>query len=172
MGLHPSCACSRASLSELERLLAGLEEKPDVYLLFRNMTDEDDGGPAAESALWDSAKSIPGVKSIEDPSGVIALTFGLATSGDIAAYNADAALVFHGGITPSRGHEGDSFGRRRLSMILRGEKADKADSPVFGCGLHDPSDKIRTDKAFHMDTALPGRTNPVAAWSTGEEPHP
>ena len=43
--------------------------------------------------------------------------------------------LFSGGITPSRAHEGDSFGRRRILAILHGEKADRDTSPVFGCGL-------------------------------------
>jgi hypothetical protein len=38
-----------------------------------------------------------------------------------------------------RGHEGDSFGQERIVALLAGGTADRADSPVFGCPLSDPT---------------------------------
>ncbi|HLB76837.1 MAG TPA: hypothetical protein VJO72_07370, partial [Candidatus Dormibacteraeota bacterium] len=44
-------------------------------------------------------------------------------------------LLFQGGITATRGHEGDSFGQERIASLLTTGAADRADAPVFGCAL-------------------------------------
>ena len=71
-----------------------------------------------------------------DADGVEAARFGAKTSGQALLYAADGRLLFHGGLTPSRGHEGDNEGLRRVTAILDG-KAARDESPVFGCSLRD-----------------------------------
>ena len=44
-------------------------------------------------------------------------------------------LLFRGGITPSRGHEGDNAGRRRIASLLANGSADGRQTRVFGCPL-------------------------------------
>ena len=90
--------------------------------------------------LWSSAARIPGVHVLRDDGAREAERFGIATSGTVALYDARGKLLFHGGITPARGHEGDSFGRERVISLLATGKADRADAPVFGCALsnHQP----------------------------------
>ena len=72
---------------------------------------------------------------VHDASGVEAARFGAGTSGAVLLYSSDGTLLFAGGITPARGHQGDSFGRQRLLALLDGAAADRRDAPVFGCAL-------------------------------------
>jgi hypothetical protein len=139
MTLHPLCTCSQASVSELARLMAGAAPVPTVYALFVDFGGRTAGARGAErieeTTLWQRAAAIPGVIPVADPDGAIARSFGAETSGDVIAYAPTGELVFHGGLTPARGHEGDSAGRQRLLAALRGDVPDFSRSPVFGCPL-------------------------------------
>ena len=140
--LHPLCSCSEATISELSRVLAGVPETLTVYALFHDFGNDEQGRPVADikrSALWRRVSSVPHVTALVDRDGHIADRFGAETSGDVMAYSAQGELLFHGGLTPARGHEGDSLGRERLLAVLRGRSPDKRDSLVFGCDLHDPT---------------------------------
>jgi hypothetical protein len=59
----------------------------------------------------------------------------VGTSGAVLLYSSDGKLLFQGGITPARGHQGDSFGRQRILALLDGDAPDRRDAPVFGCAL-------------------------------------
>ena len=133
VALHPLCTCSESTISELARVMASLDTRPQVYALFYDYAPA--GTPLTETLLWQRAAAIHGVVAMRDPGGEMAKSFGAETSGDVIAYGADGALLFHGGITPARGHEGDSFGRQRLVAVLRGQSPDRRDSPVFGCNI-------------------------------------
>ena len=128
-------------MTELARLLASVPEPPTVYALFIDFSVVNDDAPSpvepARTALWQRVSGIPGVIPVADPHGAFAKSFGAETSGDVVAYSASGDLIFHGGLTAARGHEGDSFGRQRLLASLRGEAPDARTSPVFGCPLHD-----------------------------------
>jgi len=77
-----------------------------------------------------------------DGGGAEAKRFGAETSGAVVLYDRAGRLVFHGGITAARGHEGDSFGQQRIAALLTGARADRTDAPVFGCAL-DGSEQVR-----------------------------
>jgi hypothetical protein len=96
---------------------------------------EGTGEDFSDTDLWSSAARIPGVHLLRDERAVEADRFGIATSGTVALYDAGGKLLFHGGITPARGHEGDSFGRERIVSLLATGRSDRADAPVFGCAL-------------------------------------
>src|SRR5262249_29850459 len=133
---HPMCPCTRASLAELARLSRRLEGRVTTHVLFIRP----DGTPDswAHSDLWDLARAIPGVEAVEDPGAREAARFGGMTSGQVLLYGADGHLQFAGGITSARGHEGDNPGSDRIvDWVTRG-RAELAQSPVFGCPLHDP----------------------------------
>jgi hypothetical protein len=87
------------------------------------------------SDLWRRASEIPGVTVMGDDGGVEATRFHVSTSGATTVYDTDGRLLFSGGITSARGHEGDSAGLERIRSLLRTGKADRADAPVFGCSL-------------------------------------
>jgi hypothetical protein len=129
---HPKCPCTRATLSELARLMDRYGDRLEAWVLFA--TPEGAAEDFSHTDLWSSAERIPGVHVLRDELGAEAARFGVETSGTVALYQ-KGKLIFHGGITPARGHEGDSFGRERLVSLLTTGKADRADAPVFGCAL-------------------------------------
>ena len=133
VALHPLCTCSEATISELARLVSALDERPTIYALFYDY--QPDVRPVSTTSLWRRAAAIPGLTPLRDRNGAMAKSFGAETSGDVIAYGSDGGLMFHGGVTAARGHEGDSFGRQRLLAVLRGQTPDRRDSPVFGCNL-------------------------------------
>jgi hypothetical protein len=90
----------------------------------------------------DSAAAIPGVHVISDERGAQARMFGALVSGQTLLYSATGSLLFSGGITGARGHEGDNPGRTVLTSMLTGQRADTVHTPVFGCYLHGEADLI------------------------------
>jgi hypothetical protein len=73
-----------------------------------------------------------------DEGGAEARRFGAATSGQALLYDAAGRLVFSGGITPARGHSGDSAGRDAIIRWVERGTAPQKSAFVFGCSLHDP----------------------------------
>jgi hypothetical protein len=140
---HPRCPCTRASLAELRRVLSPFTGKVAAHVVFFH-ADPDSGGFAATDT-YKLAQSIPGVVVSLDPDGRDAERFGVTTSGHVVLYGDNGQLLFSGGITPARGHEGDSPGRQRLSELLAREttqasaKGEATTIPVvgavYGCSL-------------------------------------
>jgi hypothetical protein len=126
------CPCTRASITELGKLLPRLGPQVSAWVVVARAVDEPDWDQAE---LWDRAASIPGVRVFRDDDGVEAERFHAATSGLTLLYDRTGRLRFAGGITSQRGHEGDSFGPRRIESLVKTGTADRADSPVFGCTL-------------------------------------
>ena len=99
----------------------------------------------AESPLWKRAATIRGITVVADKDGRAAASFGALTSGQAVLYDESAQLVFSGGLTASRGHEGDNAGRTAIEQLVRSGRADRSSTFVFGCALfaHAPSDDRR-----------------------------
>jgi hypothetical protein len=134
---HPHCPCTRASIAELRTVMGGAGQGLDAHVLFLEPADRPRSWTRTD--LWTNAAAIPGVAVSGDPGGVEAGRFGATTSGQTLLFDPNGSLLFAGGITGARGHEGDSSGRRRLLALLRGASPDRRDSPVFGCSLVDPA---------------------------------
>ena len=135
MFLHPQCPCTRATIGELERLMAHSQGLVSVHLWFlrpAGMTEN-----WVETDLWHSAGAIPGVTRHCDDEGAIARLFHAETSGQADLYDRDGRLLFQGGITIARGHAGDSSGGRSLAALLAHQSPDAIKTPVFGCTLSD-----------------------------------
>ena len=130
------CDCTRASLAELAEVLARAVTRPKTYLLFLRPEGLADGWEQTD--LWQTAASLPDVTVIRDEDGLEARRFGAATSGQTLLYDADGTLRFSGGITGSRGHEGENAGRVALINLLNHGTADHAGTSVFGCPLFAP----------------------------------
>ncbi|HEX3447903.1 MAG TPA: hypothetical protein VHS97_06590, partial [Isosphaeraceae bacterium] len=76
------------------------------------------------------------VHLIDDSGGEEAARFGARTSGLVALYAPDGRLHFRGGITGSRGHEGDNAGQQALLGLIQGNPSSlPCETPVFGCPL-------------------------------------
>jgi hypothetical protein len=130
---HPQCTCTRASLAELAEALARATVRPKTYVLFlkpQGFSDE-----WAKSDLWKTAAALPDVTVILDDEGTEARRFGVSTSGQTLLYDKDGALLFSGGITGSRAHQGDNDGRRSIVALLNRKTSGRTATNVFGCSL-------------------------------------
>lgn len=138
MIVHPQCPCSRASLWELQGMMRNLQGEMQAIVLFYHPTEADQDW--VEGPLWEIAESIPNTELVKDGDGVEAERFGAFTSGQVLLYDERGYLRFSGGITPSRGHMGDSEGKSAIRKILaaRDEPGffQAARSLVFGCSIH------------------------------------
>jgi hypothetical protein len=88
-----------------------------------------------QSDLWTMARALPDTTLVVDSAGVEATRFHAQTSGQVVVYDAAGHLLFSGGITGARGHEGDNPGRERVVSLLTTGHAELATAPVFGCAL-------------------------------------
>jgi hypothetical protein len=138
MFAHPRCPCTKASLGELELLVAQAQGKFEATVLFY---DPDDGTKDwSKTATVDAAQAIPGVRVILDKEGRLAKRFAAETSGQTAVYGPDGKLLFSGGITGSRGHLGENQGFDLVLKVVRNESTvalPQRTTEVFGCGLFD-----------------------------------
>ena len=133
---HPHCPCTRASLAELESIMARAGPRIAAHVFFILPTDAD--ASWLDSELWRRAGRIPGVTRTWDEDGRVARLFGAKTSGDAALYDVAGRLRYHGGITSARGHVGDNLGESAIvSLALRGT-APLDQAPVYGCALGQP----------------------------------
>jgi len=132
MVAHTRCACTRASIHELERVMAHAGSRTEAFVVFVGPRDAN-----GVLDLRETARAIPGVRVVEDESE--ARLFNAATSGQVLLYEPNGALVFRGGITPSRGHEGTSAGGDTVrSFVITGRVSPLATTTnVFGCALFD-----------------------------------
>lgn len=133
---HPHCPCTRASVGELDRLMAQAQGRVTAYVLFLKPSGSTDNWERTD--LWQSAARIPGVNVVADDGGVESRRFHALTSGQTALYDEAGRLLFSGGITGSRGHSGDNAGRSAIVSLLTAGEAEAAETFVFGCPLYDP----------------------------------
>ena len=112
MLVHPRCPCTIASLRELARLTTRLGERVHTSIVIQVPTEARDGWEGGEA--WRLARAIPGANVVADPGGVESARFGAATSGHVVMYSKTGRLLFSGGITPGRGHEGAAQGQEAI----------------------------------------------------------
>ncbi|MBI1757123.1 MAG: hypothetical protein HYR64_08470 [Fimbriimonas ginsengisoli] len=134
---HPQCPCTMATLEALDRLMATSRDQIDVSVYVWRPTAKTEKW--AETALWERASRIPGARVILDPDGAEIRRYGARTSGQVLLYSPRGELEFSGGITPSRGHEGDCAGRDAITDALRGVHTTRT-APVFGCALQESTE--------------------------------
>jgi hypothetical protein len=133
MFAHPQCPCTRASIEELNRLLAQCHGQVAAHVFF--FKPESFSNDWVRADLWRSASAIPGVAVHEDSDGMQAQLFGAETSGYVLLYDTHGQLLFKGGITGSRGHAGDNVGEDVLSSLLAGQVMSLQQTRVYGCPL-------------------------------------
>jgi hypothetical protein len=142
MAVHPQCPCTRASASELARVLTSWQGLAEVYILI--FLPERAGHSWVTPEALRRLGTMPSVHLIDDPAGEEAAHFGARTSGLVALYAQNGRLLFRGGITGTRGHEGDNAGRRALIGLIRNNRSSyPRETPVFGCPIFPaPSNSI------------------------------
>jgi hypothetical protein len=135
LALHPRCPCSRATVNELAKILSRVPSASDVTVLMYKPPDEPDSW--LEGVLLDACRRMH-CQVRPDPGGRMAASLGSLTSGSVVLYDADGKLRYQGGITCSRGHEGDNPGERAIIEILQGRRDSHRSMPVFGCPIQQP----------------------------------
>jgi hypothetical protein len=133
--VHPHCPCSRASLAELAVLASECADRLSLLVVFVQPAESPTGSEG--SGLWRAARDIRGAVVVVDEEGGQADLFRATTSGEAFLYAADGRLLFHGGLTASRGHEGANAGRSAIASLVQRGRAEHDETPVFGCALQD-----------------------------------
>lgn len=152
--LHHRCPCSVATLSELENLL-NRQNHLRTVICFVAPDNRDPDWEQREN--WLLAKALPGVEVRLDLHGAESRRFGAMTSGHVCLYSADGRLRFSGGITPSRGHPGESAGRTSIEHYLARGEPLIAKAPVYGCPLLSPEEREISDQDWVNDSVASNR---------------
>jgi hypothetical protein len=105
-----------------------------AYVVFIKPEDEDEEWTKTD--LRKSAEAIPNVRVLIDEANYETKVFNAQTSGLTLLYDRTGNLRFDGGITDSRGHEGDNAGKSAIFEIVASDVQITAETAVFGCPLH------------------------------------
>ncbi len=134
IGIHPKCPCSNSSVAELRKLMELNSDRMRCRaLVFVPAFVPRDW---AETPCVAELRSIPGVTTEFDYGGEELLKAGILTSGGTILSDRNDLVVFHGGITPSRGHEGPNLGSESITAIVEGRDTLASATPIFGCRIH------------------------------------
>jgi hypothetical protein len=134
--LHPRCPCSRASVAELATIAGDCGDRAAVHAVL--LQPGEDRAGWGRSDLEADLAALPRLRIRPDPGGAEARRFGVATSGQVLLYDPGGRLIFSGGITPGRGHEGANDGRAAVVAGILGTGGGGTGYPVFGCALATP----------------------------------
>jgi hypothetical protein len=141
--LHPFCSCSDATVAEIAQFSArrkpGTPAPALTILFFRPR-----GSGWSPNSLWKKAQSLEAADVRWDDDGQEARRFGARTSGYTLLYSAGGELLFGGGVTASRGHQGDNYGLDHLTASLNSGQKSKP-SRVFGCALGNLDEEPRSN---------------------------
>lgn len=129
--LHPKCTCSKATMMELQSLLPDLKGI-DVTVLFRNVSADKEW---LSGELYESALKTKGLTVAIDDNGDEAKRFGAHTSGHTVLISTDKSIVFSGGLTPMRGHPGETEGKAFLRQWNQSRKPASLITEIFGCNI-------------------------------------
>jgi hypothetical protein len=130
---HPRCPCTRATLGELEKIVASFQGSITTWVVFFKPPGSDENWDQTD--LRETAAAIPGAHIVNDLDGVEASRFDATTSGQTLLYGDRGELLFNGGITLARGHAGDSPGRSAIESYLTDPAPSYRQTPVFGCPI-------------------------------------
>jgi hypothetical protein len=146
---HPLCPCTRATLAELERLVASCRDQFDAHVLF--IAPEGTDSSWQNTELVRIARRIPHVTVHVDAGRGETDLFQERTSGACLVYDTNGRLLFNGGLTAARGHEGDNPGTDAIRALMA-RQGEPSATPVFGCPLfegHDRSPEPKPDSESH-----------------------
>ncbi|HRE89242.1 MAG TPA: RedB protein, partial [Myxococcota bacterium] len=137
MFAHPRCPCTRASMSELDRIMSAAGDRAAAWILFARPASVD--ATWAETDLVAHARRIPNTQVIDDRGGREAALFGAMTSGHLFVFDERGELQLSGGLTAARGHEGPSLGREDVLALLSRRAPLAQTHAVFGCPISSPA---------------------------------
>jgi hypothetical protein len=133
--MHPRCPCSRATVGELARLAARTGDRCGIVAVFYAPDGAEHDPAWCDSDLVRAARALPGARVGMDPGGRESARFGATTSGAAMLFDRSGRLVFSGGLTASRGHEGDNAGCEAIGAIVLGLTPAATTTPVYGCPI-------------------------------------
>ncbi|MFH1299509.1 MAG: hypothetical protein ABIK07_00510, partial [Planctomycetota bacterium] len=133
MFIHPKCSCTRSSIRELARLMTRCTDQ--ITCTFFCYLPSNKAIKWSATDIMESAQSIPNSKTVYDVDGKWAKKYDAKTSGYVLLYDTKGALLFNGGITAGRGHEGESVGRTFIHKVVSNKSKDSYQCPIFGCPL-------------------------------------
>ena len=141
LALHPHCPCSRATVAELAKIISQTADSRDITVLMYK--------PASQPDSWLNGSLLDDCRRMNcrirpDPDGLLAASLGGFTSGNVVLYDVNGKLRYQGGITASRGHEGDNLGELAVVEAIHGRGLRLQSLPVFGCAIQ-PEGKIKKD---------------------------
>ena len=131
--LHPQCECSIATVDELQRMMTHAHGALATSIYFYKPSSAPDSWCTA-TRLWNAANLIPGAMLRIDTDGKSAKAYGARCSGQVLLYSLPSGkLIFSGGLTESRGHEGGSIGEDAVMTFARSGVCPVDKTAVFGC---------------------------------------
>lgn len=133
MFLHPGCPCSRATLTELDRLRSRIGDDCHIQLVM--VLSREHGDEWQETPLQRQAAELKDIHLTQDWDGRIAGTFSAGTSGETYLYSPQGKLLFHGGLTMGRGHEGPASGQDQIFDAIHSLTPQFPSNKVYGCRL-------------------------------------
>ena len=133
MLIHPHCSCSRASITELERIIEKSPRSMQTYIVVYRPSDFARGWEKTD--VFTAASRLPRTHIVLDQDGHEARLFHGFTSGQTYLYDGDGKLRFSGGITLLRGHAGFNSGSAEVMQIVKSQ-AGSGTHPVFGCAIN------------------------------------
>jgi hypothetical protein len=136
VGLHPHCPCSKATVAELNKILGRAPNRAEFVVYAFKPKDEPDNW--IESSTIETLKKLGGRIEV-DEDGAKARELGLKTSGQVQLFSASGELLYNGGITAGRGHQGDNAGAKTMVDLLQKGGSDRKSAPVFGCPIFETS---------------------------------
>lgn len=136
--VHPRCACTKATLYELDRLMTRHADNLAGCVAFSMADEFDTELQRGKNTLWDQASLIPQVSKHKDFGNRECKRFAVDASGTALLFSPEGSLRFAGGLTSSKGHCGISAGIQAIDMILAQPAAEAIRTPIYGCSLVAP----------------------------------
>jgi hypothetical protein len=150
---HAKCPCTAASVAELNRLLSAYGNQFDTTAVL--VVPDGAGKDWENTAVAAAIRRLPDTVVIVDRSGAVARAFGARTSGETMVFGKNKALLFRGGVTASRGHEGSNQGIAALKEIASTRETSTVQFPVFGCALFSHDEEGQSRGAHDKEVPTP-----------------
>lgn len=125
---HPQCPCSLSTFTELQKLLPKIQTRVQIVAVLVVPPGLADAW--VNSRLSKLIAGTPNLLVIVDTDAQEAKLFGIRTSGHAILFDRHRGLQFSGGLTASRGHEGDNIGCAAIDRLIN--------DPVYACWLRSP----------------------------------
>jgi hypothetical protein len=115
----------------MERLRALVREPFQLFVVF----EDDPAFDLFRSRHFRRVSDWKNASVVHDADNHEVALFGARTSGQVLIFDKDRRLLFSGGITESRAHEGDNTNLERAVAAMRSHASKVALTPVYGCSL-------------------------------------